>query len=53
MAVLVRHIWPGNVRELENVVYRSAVVAQGDAILVKDLPPRSAARHGRVRVAPR
>jgi two-component system nitrogen regulation response regulator GlnG len=26
------------VRELENVVYRSAVIAQGDAILVKDLP---------------
>ena len=39
MAVLTRHAWPGNVRELENVVYRSAVVAQGDAILVKDLPP--------------
>jgi DNA-binding NtrC family response regulator len=39
MAVLMRHVWPGNVRELENVVYRSAVVAQGDAILVKDLPP--------------
>jgi two-component system nitrogen regulation response regulator GlnG len=38
MAVLVRHTWPGNVRELENVVYRSAVIAQGDAILVKDLP---------------
>jgi len=38
MAVLTRHTWPGNVRELENVVYRSAVVAQGDAILVKDLP---------------
>jgi len=38
MAVLVRHPWPGNVRELENVVYRSAVIAQGDAILVKDLP---------------
>jgi len=38
LAVLVRHRWPGNVRELENVVYRSAVVAQGDAILVKDLP---------------
>ncbi|MSU66311.1 MAG: sigma-54-dependent Fis family transcriptional regulator [Opitutus sp.] len=38
MAVLVRHRWPGNVRELENVIYRSAVVAQGDAILVKDLP---------------
>jgi two-component system nitrogen regulation response regulator GlnG len=27
------------VRELENVIYRSAVIAQGDAILVKDLPP--------------
>jgi two-component system nitrogen regulation response regulator GlnG len=38
MAALVRHDWPGNVRELENVIYRSAVIAQGDAILVKDLP---------------
>ena len=38
MAVLTRHNWPGNVRELENVIYRSAVIAQGDAILVKDLP---------------
>jgi len=39
MAVLMRHNWPGNVRELENAVYRSAVVTQGDAILLKDLPP--------------
>ena len=38
MAVLTRHNWPGNVRELENVIYRSAVIAQGDTILVKDLP---------------
>jgi DNA-binding NtrC family response regulator len=38
MAALTRHNWPGNVRELENVIYRSAVIAQGDAILVKDLP---------------
>ncbi len=38
MTILVRHRWPGNVRELENVVYRSAVIAQGDAILIKDLP---------------
>ena len=30
--------WPGNVRELENAVYRSGVVAQGDTVLVKDLP---------------
>jgi two-component system nitrogen regulation response regulator GlnG len=26
------------VRELENVIYRSAVIAQGDTILLKDLP---------------
>ena len=38
MAVLVRYRWPGNVRELENAIYRSAVIAQGDAILLKDLP---------------
>ncbi len=38
MSALTRHGWPGNVRELENVIYRSAVIAQGDAILVKDLP---------------
>lgn len=37
--VLTSHNWPGNVRELENVVYRSAVIAQGDTILPKDLPP--------------
>jgi two-component system nitrogen regulation response regulator GlnG len=38
MAVLLRHKWPGNVRELENVIYRSAIIAQGDAILIKNLP---------------
>ncbi len=38
MAVLLRYPWPGNVRELENVVYRSAVIAQGDTILLKNLP---------------
>ena len=38
MALLTRHPWSGNVRELENAIYRSAVIAQGDAILVKDLP---------------
>lgn len=36
--VLTSYAWPGNVRELENVVFRSAVVAQGETILVKDLP---------------
>jgi len=38
LSILCACEWPGNVRELENVVYRSAVVAQGDAILIKDLP---------------
>jgi two-component system nitrogen regulation response regulator GlnG len=38
MAILCRYTWPGNVRELENVIHRSAVIAQGDTILVKDLP---------------
>ncbi len=38
LAVLCAYPWPGNVRELENAVYRSGVVAQGDTVLVKDLP---------------
>jgi len=38
LKALVAYNWPGNVRELGNVVYRSAVVAQGNAILLKDLP---------------
>ena len=38
MATLMRYEWPGNVRELGNVVYHSAVVAQGEIILAKDLP---------------
>ena len=42
MAMLVRHRWPGNVRELENVIYRSAVIAQGDVILARDLPAEMA-----------
>ena len=36
--ILSRYSWPGNVRELENLVYRSAVMAQGETILIKDLP---------------
>jgi two-component system nitrogen regulation response regulator GlnG len=39
LTVLLRHPWPGNVRELENVIHRSAIIAQGDTILWKDLPP--------------
>ena len=38
MSVLMNYDWPGNVRELENIIHRSAVVAQGDVILTKNLP---------------
>ncbi|MGB0416774.1 MAG: sigma-54-dependent transcriptional regulator [Coraliomargarita sp.] len=46
LAVLGRYSWPGNVRELENLVYRSAVMAQGEMILVKDLPQEVVAAIG-------
>ncbi len=51
-AVLNAYDWPGNVRELENVIYRSAVMAQGDAILLKDLPEEIPAASGRASPAP-
>ena len=31
--------WPGNVRELENVVERAVVMARGDTVELKHLPP--------------
>jgi nitrogen regulation protein NR(I) len=36
---LEAHAWPGNVRELENALRRASVVATGEAILTRDLPP--------------
>jgi len=38
MEVLQRYTWPGNVRELENVIRGAAVLSNGDAIQVNDLP---------------
>lgn len=38
LKLLNHYDWPGNVRELENLIYRSAVIAQGEMILPKDLP---------------
>jgi len=38
MRKLMDHSWPGNVRELENVVERSAVLCQRDALGLGDLP---------------
>lgn len=31
--------WPGNVRQLENLIEQMAVMAEGDKITLKDLPP--------------
>jgi two-component system response regulator AtoC len=39
MKVLIEHSWPGNIRELENVVERAIVLADGDHIELKHLPP--------------
>lgn len=36
---LERYAWPGNVRELENVIQRTVIMAPGEVIEMKDLPP--------------
>ena len=37
-ALLSRHSWPGNIRELENVLGNACMMAEDDAIDVRDLP---------------
>ncbi len=37
---LTEYSWPGNVRELENVMERAVVLATGDRITARDLPPK-------------
>jgi DNA-binding NtrC family response regulator len=39
MAMLKAYPWPGNVRELRNIIERSVVLAKGEWIEEKDLPP--------------
>ncbi|MBI1752797.1 MAG: sigma-54-dependent Fis family transcriptional regulator [Acidobacteria bacterium] len=39
MALLIRYPWPGNVRELQHVIERAVIVARGDAVAARDLPP--------------
>jgi len=36
---LLKHQWPGNVRELENAVERAVVLARGEYISERELPP--------------
>lgn len=37
-ALLMRHDWPGNVRQLQNVLFRAAVLCDGDALTAQDFP---------------
>ncbi len=39
LARLTDHRWPGNVRELENVIERAVILADGDWITLRELPP--------------
>ncbi len=39
MDMLGKYGWPGNVRELENAVERAVILAAGEFIAEKDLPP--------------
>jgi transcriptional regulator with PAS, ATPase and Fis domain len=39
MTALMNYDWPGNVRELEHAIERAVIVARGDAIRPRELPP--------------
>jgi DNA-binding NtrC family response regulator len=39
-AALERYAWPGNVRELENAIGHACMMASGELIEPRDLPPR-------------
>jgi len=38
MELLVSYDWPGNVRQLQNVLFRAAVLCEGDALTIGDFP---------------
>jgi DNA-binding NtrC family response regulator len=44
MYVLEHYPWPGNIRELRNVIERATILAEGDFIETKHLPPTLVAR---------
>lgn len=38
LSLLMKHDWPGNVRQLQNVLFRAAVLCDGDALTPLDFP---------------
>lgn len=36
--LLMQHNWPGNVRQLQNVLFRAAVLCEGEALTPQDFP---------------
>jgi two-component system response regulator HydG len=42
MARLLRYPWPGNARELQNAMQRGVILARGNVLTVKELPPKVA-----------
>ena len=46
LEILCDYAWPGNVRELENVIERTIVLSDGDAIEPSDLPLETMGRTG-------
>ena len=47
LEALVRHRWPGNIRELKNAIERAVVIAEGQRIVLDDLPKHIAGSHRR------
>jgi DNA-binding NtrC family response regulator len=39
MYLMERYPWPGNIRELRNVIERATILAEGDFIETRHLPP--------------
>jgi DNA-binding NtrC family response regulator len=44
MYLLERYPWPGNIRELRNVIERATILAEGDFVEQRHLPPTVVAR---------
>ena len=42
--VLENYLWPGNIRELRNVIERATILAEGDFIEMRHLPPTLVAK---------